>query len=370
MADESPGQLTSKDFLNGEMTISSDEREENQRPLQLPRVGWGNDDEDEGDSNTNVAEHPTGTQEVPESVHEGDGSCPKRLSRSSPGDSDLASIPEDVSMHGTWPDYYPDILSCCDYDHDQKKYIRCGPEFRTRMCMIFLILLAALIGSRLHAKVVGKQNQLSVTIEDPDTTHQADRKNRYPPVSPGVDLYEVIVDTLQPIMVDGDQFQFTSFHAFEFCGSVYNRIPCPYIAYCPLGPGRSPLGGTKISVTGSWAPIYNNMSKHDPQHPDWVQLGRDGTCELYSELYNDPPPWDTPEGEQAEGVSRHVMCCLDTVDGHLKGGEDRGPSNDPYYLDRPPFLEEDELKKAMPMREEEERTNVDQSNKPGGNRLL
>lgn len=348
MDPEFPQQLTSKDFLDGEMTSSSDERKENKRPLQLPRVGWGDDDEDEGDTTTKDDEHPPDPPEVPESIpYDSDGSGSRRLSRSV-GDSDLASIPEDQSMHGTRPEYYPDILGLCDYDRDQKASTPCGPNFQRRMCIIFLIVFASLIVSRLSVRVVGKQNPIFVPLEDPETTHQAipvGRKN-----SP-VDLYETIVDTLQPIMFDAHQFQLTFFHAFEFCGSTYNRIPCPYLAYCPLGPGYAPLGGTKISVTGAWAPIYNGNGNHDPQHPDWVQLGREGTCELYSTMHNQPPPWDA-EGAPS-GVSRHVMCCLETVDGTFTGDEDRGPSNDPYYLDRPPSLEEDELSESIPLREEE-----------------
>ena len=65
------------------------------------------------------------------------------------------------------------------------------------------------------------------------------------------------------------------------------------------------------------------------------------------------------KGGLAGGIARHVMCCLETIDGVYRGGEDRGPSSDPNHLDRPPSLEETELEKPLPMRKGE-----------GGNRIL
>ena len=117
----------------------------------------------------------------------------------------------------------------------------------------------------------------------------------------------------------------------------------PYIAYCPLGPGNAPLGGVKIDMEmekgGSWAPIFNGRG--DEQH-DWVQLGSEGTCELYSRLYHEPPPWGNEAGTHDEEIARHVMCCLETVDGAYRGDEGKGlPSNDPDWIDRPPKVEED-----------------------------
>lgn len=368
LTDEVPQQSSSKDFLDAEMPTVSDQPEEHRRPLQLPRVGWSNDDDVEGETNTNIAnaEHLTDAPVLDRAYEDKDTS--RRLSQSSRVELDLESIPEDLSMHGTWPDYYPDILGCCEYDHDRKKYTWYGSEFKRRMGVIFLIVIVALIGSKYPMRSAGKQNQQSITMEDPDTINQVDQKKQH---LPEVDLYETIVDSLQPIMFDGYEFQLTFFHAFEFCGAEYNRIPCPYIAYCPLGPGHAPLGGTKISVAESWAPVYNSGGDNNPHKPDWVQLGRDGTCQLYSKLYNEPPQWDTQGStDQTKDVSWHVMCCMETVDGTFKGDADRGPSNDPYHLHRPPSLEEDELKYSTATREDEEGKTVDQSSKSGGNRIL
>ena len=101
--------------------------EPNQRPLQLPKIGWGDDDEPEGNVIT-PQQHPAFGQD------ESDGGVVLRaLSRDSEGD--LMPIPEDVSIHGAWPDYYPDLLGCYDYDDERKKYRyrRCGPNFQQRM---------------------------------------------------------------------------------------------------------------------------------------------------------------------------------------------------------------------------------------------
>mmetsp|Transcript_18346 Transcript_18346/g.33587 ORF Transcript_18346/g.33587 Transcript_18346/m.33587 type:complete len:406 (-) Transcript_18346:184-1401(-) len=387
MADETPQKLNG-DFLSGvapgndEGMASNDEREEepNQRPLQLPRVGWGTDDDED---DTNIAQHPTDTQvSIPETKHDDiDGVVLRALSRNSEGE--LAPIPENMSMHGTWPDYYPDLLGCYDYDNDRKKhkYRRCGPNFTRRLCAVFLIAFAAVIGSTVTSNMAGKQplpispnsdsDAAPVNLGDPNSTHQPDLKYQHPP-DVDLDLYQAIVDTFQPIMFDDStQWDGTFFHAFEFCGAVYNRIPCPYIAYCPLGPGNAPLGGTKNNMNGSWAPIFDSHGRNDPKHPDWVQLGSDGTCDLYSNQYDHPPPWgNIARGDDATSISRHVMCCLESVDGTYRGEEARGPSSDPYFLDRPPSLEEDELEKPIPVREEEEGDSVEQSNNSDGNRIL
>eukprot|EP00581_Thalassiosira_minuscula_P020194 CAMPEP_0183721180 /NCGR_PEP_ID=MMETSP0737-20130205/13547_1 /TAXON_ID=385413 /ORGANISM="Thalassiosira miniscula, Strain CCMP1093" /LENGTH=428 /DNA_ID=CAMNT_0025951151 /DNA_START=44 /DNA_END=1330 /DNA_ORIENTATION=+ len=389
--DPSPG--------NDEGGYNADHEEEaNQRPpLQLPRVGWDTDD-DEGGGSGAIHHQDLADVHLPSSemkYDDGDVVSLRSMSRSS--EAELAPIPEDISMHGAWPDYYPDMLGCYDYDRDQRKYQyrRCGNN-RQRICGVLLIVFGAIIGSRVSSQMARKQRQHEQQAYQPSGDNnlqqrQPDSPNgdgsfgdAYAAYEPelgdsyqaGVDVYVAIMDTLEPIMFDDStQWDGTYFDAFEFCGSGYNRVPCPYIAYCPLGPGSPPLGGTKIDQGDSWAPVFSNTVAGDPKHTDWVQLGSSGTCELYSQRYKGLPPWgnEIEGGEGTKDISRHVMCCLEFFDGTYKGGEDNGPSTNPDFLDRPPSLEEDEFEKPIPIRVEEEggRGNMEQSNdSSGGNRIL
>mmetsp|Transcript_24249 Transcript_24249/g.52304 ORF Transcript_24249/g.52304 Transcript_24249/m.52304 type:complete len:371 (-) Transcript_24249:186-1298(-) len=333
------------------------EEEPNQRPLQLPRVGWGTDDNDEDGAYNNTQDPTDADVPIPAMKHdEDDGVSLRAMSRNSEGE--LAPIPEDISMHGTWPDYYPDMLGCYNDDRHKYKYRRCAPNFKQRLCTVILIVFAAIIGSKVSSKIGGEQKQHLPQPSNSDNTangsgnvENVEINGKYRPVDangqhPDADAYQVIVDTLNPMMFDdsNELWDGTFFHAFEFCGRTYARVPCPYIAYCPLGPGKAPLGGTKIDFNGSWAPI------DDAEQADWVQLGRDGTCDLYSKKDGNPPSWGNIATKDAPpGITRHVMCCLEAVD----GGGKTFPLNDPDIIDRPPSLEEDEVEKTIPMREEE-----------------
>lgn len=75
----------------GSMARQEDD-EPNQRPLQLPKIGWGDDDEPDGNDNITPQQHPAFGQD------ESDGGVVLRaLSRNSEGD--LMPIPEDVVRH-------------------------------------------------------------------------------------------------------------------------------------------------------------------------------------------------------------------------------------------------------------------------------
>ncbi|KAL9189643.1 hypothetical protein ACHAXT_009318 [Thalassiosira profunda] len=365
------------DFLGGDFAATrrdsdsqsagepSTEADPPQRPMQLPKVGWGDDDPDDGTDGQCVA------LEYTKRADKDDGSIVSRAnSRSSVG---LESIPEDMSMHGGWDEYYPDIMGCYDYDEDRKKYQyrRCGPKFKRRMCAVLLIAFAAIVGSRVSSKMHGKSKRLPGAGANSDSDAGGGRpappqtadgaSSDYPPDAkagpPGEDIHTAIVDSLHPLQFDStSKWDGTYFNAFKFCGAEYSRVPCPYIAYCPLGPGNAPLGGVKISTAkdGSWAPVFN--SQGDENH-DWVQLGSDGTCELYSRLYHhERPPWGDEATADGEEISRHVMCCLESVDGTYQGDDRLGlPSNDPDHIDRPPQLEEDAAgRRKVTVRENEE----------------
>ena len=110
---------------------------------------------------------------------------------------------------------------------------------------------------------------------------------------------------------------------------------CPMEAYCPLGEGTMPYGGMKVEPNGSWAPIMNNNNceyrimlclascLHTNHYlpkahkmpllllirpSDWVQLGDENKCMLYTTLYPDTPAWGVT-GQNNEQTTRHILCC-------------------------------------------------------------
>jgi len=89
--------------------------------------------------------------------------------------------------------------------------------------------------------------------------------------------------------------------AIEFCGRR-EMVPCPYEAYCPLGPGIHLQEGMKNDAT-SWAPIIDVPN-------GWVQVGSINTCQLYNSLYPHPPLWGL-DGVGNEEITQHIMCCND-----------------------------------------------------------
>jgi len=95
-----------------------------------------------------------------------------------------------------------------------------------------------------------------------------------------------------------------------FCAEKGSRIPCPYEAYCPLGPGAHLLGGGR-GEGESWAPIIDVPN-------GWVQVGSDNTCMPYNAIHVVPPAWglDVDETDSGIGIDiSHVMCCHEPEDG-------------------------------------------------------
>jgi len=88
---------------------------------------------------------------------------------------------------------------------------------------------------------------------------------------------------------------------------------CPYHAYCPNGPSKSPLGGFRDdddSGNGDdegeqWSPVYG-LENH------WVLITRRGhnsvtTCLIYQQLYDALPDWGLDDSNPE--MKKHVMCC-------------------------------------------------------------
>ena len=371
----------SNDSQSTSSSVGSNNSSNRDKPMQLPRVGWGTDDDNEDENgSSNSVNNSTGV-ELP-SINNNNQHQNKEkgvIIRSSTrnhteGGDSLPPIPEERSMHGgIWSDYcYPDY-----YDYDRRKYRRCGPYFKRRLLAIILILgIGAFIGYRLGTGGAAADTpHKQLPEQQTDSDNNDEQKFDYPTkeqLPPGMDIYHVIIDTLDPQMFDASSDTQSSwdgsfFHAFEFCGKNYARVPCPYVAYCPLGPGQKPLGGTKNDYFGqSWAPIYKHTNDDPPRDEiDWVQLGNDGTCELYSKL-NDgkQPSWaNTPGGDDEEGIARHLLCCLEnyhedtfieTAVAAYYNTDNKSSKKDsdyytPTYIDRPPSIEEDEASKPMPM---------------------
>jgi len=341
------------------------------RPLQLPRVGWDDDDDEPGKSPGMDHESQLESTEIPPASGCDDSLTHRSLSRTAEGD--LMSIPEDVSVHGAWPDYYPDLLSSCyDYDANQKsyRYRRCSPQTLRNVFAILVIVVGAIVGANMRntRRRHHSNTPSSSWVETDDNYLEGSQENGPGEESQeeeGVDLYQAIMDSFHPIMFDdSSEWDGTFFHAYEFCGRQFSRVPCPYMAYCPMGPGYKPLGGVKVTSSASWAPL-NSRATGGGDHNDWVALGEENMCQLYSRLHSDgfpPPDWQMPDnvvgrddnvivGRQPQ-IARHVMCCLETDDisNHRSPVEpSEWMSTDPGYIRRPPSIEEDEAMKPVPI---------------------
>lgn len=115
--------------------------------------------------------------------------------------------------------------------------------------------------------------------------------------------YEKIATSLEPKWFDrtsGWDGQ-TYLEGLQFCAREDSRVPCPYIAYCPIGMKGPPLGEAKEGV--SWAPLMDAPNA-------WVQVGKEETCKLYTDLYGTPPAWGLT-GSDSYDLTEHIMCCLE-----------------------------------------------------------
>ena len=65
-----------------------------------------------------------------------------------------------------------------------------------------------------------------------------------------------------------------------------------------------PFGGYREGA--NWALVYDAPN-------EWVQVGKDDSCELYSSVYGSPPQWGLT-GEDNEDITRNIMCCHEPAD--------------------------------------------------------
>merc|ERR1712029_801417 len=125
------------------------------------------------------------------------------------------------------------------------------------------------------------------------------------------DFESEVIKTLKPEWLgESDGWDGGSHDDAEvFCTNRGGRNLCPYVAYCPHGPGQPVSRGhsTDFSKEGvQWSPVFG-------QDNHWVLVGekngnRATTCFTHVDLEGGPPDWGLST-ENSE-MKRHVMCCL------------------------------------------------------------
>eukprot|EP00984_Skeletonema_dohrnii_P034296 scaffold33521_cov130-Skeletonema_dohrnii-CCMP3373.AAC.2 len=314
--------------------MSAGDEEMASRPMQLPKVGWGDVDDDDGGAGS-ISDNATAEEvEMPSlSVKNTSSTDEGMTQRAAPARNaidDLAPIPEDYSMHGGWPDYYSDIF-CYNIDYDDGRRKGYRYRFCRRLCedrryrLLGIILVIGTVAIYVTSFWHRDEQSLNLTKAPLEMREQSER-------------YEMAATTYHPSSYGrNDGWTGTSYlAAMDFCLKRNKNIPCPYEAYCPLGEGGMPLGGFKDEDEGSWAPFFSEGFVNE-----WVSLSRGNPCEKYSTRFDEKPSWGLT-GKDAEGFTRHVSCCL-----NVKRGADSTLNNEKSsdFIARPPLLEED-LKKV------------------------
>ena len=250
------------------------------RPLQLPRVGWDDDDgagQSIGMDHENQPENST--SEIPPASSCDDSLTHRSMSRSAEGD--LMSIPEDVSVHGAWPDYYPDLLSSCyDYDANQKayRYRRCSPQTLRNVFAILVIVIGAIVGANMRNSRRRHHNSApsSSWIETDDSYLEGSQDDE----DGDVDLYQAIMDSFHPIMFDdSSEWDGTFFNAYEFCGRQFSRVPCPYMAVSVNADEATSFCIKLLTVSLSTARWDRATHRWEASRSLPVRLGRLSTAE-------------------------------------------------------------------------------------------
>jgi hypothetical protein len=301
---------------NGAADLLQDDQP--QRPLQLPKVGWDDDDDDD-----EAVLDPPEAAVPPSKSHKSNNNNVVTLRSVPRSELELLPIPEDMSMHGPWPEF-----CLYDYDYDRKKAYRyrmcgrfdCKSGLLTITCFVLLLVVVLRIGGP------NPSSQENVQSKNKLTKEQAA-------------LYESVATSFQPLWYDRSRgWNGTAYlQSYEFCGGVVEgiqRVPCPYVAYCPLGAGFAPIGGVKEG--DQWAPVLAHENA-------WVQVGKSNTCELYSAFHDSGPRWGLT-GENNQEITQNIMCCLKAKNFQLpelpKTQVDESLNSD--WMHRPPSLEEDE----------------------------
>jgi len=306
------------------------------RPMQLPKVGWDDADDDCGVGNTCATTAEAGVEMPSLSiVRNSSGSTIDVMTQravivprnSIATDADLAPIPEDYSMHGGWAeDYYSDLFCYpnIDYNEDRRKGYRyrfCRRLCEDRRYRVFGIILAvAIVAIYITSFSHRDENFLNRTEASLKMWEECER-------------YQIADTTYLPRSFGrNDGWAGTNYlAALNFCLEKNNNVPCPYEAICPLGEGRTPIVGFKDEPLGSWVPFFFEGSVNE-----WVSLSSDNPCEKFSIKYGEKPSWGLT-GKDAEGFTRYVACCRKVTETAESSYEEKSSDT----IARPPLLEED-----------------------------
>jgi hypothetical protein len=96
--------------------------------------------------------------------------------------------------------------------------------------------------------------------------------------------------------------------AEKFCNELGGKKLCPYVAYCPHGVGRQPLGGHSADFNSQgvqYSPLYGESNA-------WVMIGqKDGnaatTCMMHTQLEGGEPDWGL--NDERQDIKNHILCC-------------------------------------------------------------
>ena len=106
--------------------------------------------------------------------------------------------------------------------------------------------------------------------------------------------------------------------ALAFCSIKDSYIPCPYEAYCPLGPGSLPTGGYD-GTEEAWAAMIDAPNS-------WVQIGSYEKNDMSNSCmkWNDVPGHDTPpmwglKGNSDDDITPNIMCCKEPENHFIDG---------------------------------------------------
>eukprot|EP01082_Thalassiosira_pseudonana_P008035 g6478.t1 g6478 contig23:560103-562466(-) len=305
----------------------------------------GDDDDEERGGSSQTNNHDTSSSSAYQQRNEfGSGTALQsaishpfeqdmRRSWARDSDGNLATIDEDWGY---------------DYDNDRRRVrYRRFTCSKLRLMMAVAACIAALVG--IGYSVSKKNTSPTSNSVDKQSSSAPTAEHEEEPPALSLDennaayqqqqLYKAIATTLQPIWFSRENGWNGKAYleAYKFCYQHEERVPCSYTAYCPAGPGHIPLGGVKAESKGSWAPVNNAPN-------EWVNVGDDGMCRLYSETHGgDNPRWGLT-GKNEE-LTRHIMCCKKEVedDGDYPGvvpiDDEDNMASDLY--NRPPDLEED-----------------------------
>ena len=79
---------------------------------------------------------------------------------------------------------------------------------------------------------------------------------------------------------------------------------CPYVAYCPEGPGTQPIdigGHVDVNKEGQqWAPLFGQANH-------WVSISGEKACLAHLEVNGAEPSWGLDASNP--DVKKHVLCC-------------------------------------------------------------